>query len=94
MIDASALHASDVELIVNGGTGDDRAILGAGDDDFIWNPGDGSDFVDGRDGTDTLEFNGADATEGLRSPTARAASSCSAMSATSRWTSRTSSGSR
>ena len=63
MIDASALHASDVDLIVNGGTGDDRAILGAGDDDFIWNPGDGSDFVDGRDGTDTLVFNGADAPE-------------------------------
>jgi Ca2+-binding RTX toxin-like protein len=63
VIDASALHASDVDLIVNGGTGDDRAILGAGDDDFIWNPGDGSDFVDGRHGTDTLVFNGADAPE-------------------------------
>ena len=63
MIDASALHASDVDLIVNGGTGDDRAILGAGDDDFVWNPGDGSDFVDGRHGTDTLVFNGADAPE-------------------------------
>jgi Ca2+-binding RTX toxin-like protein len=63
LIDASALHASDVDLIVNGGTGDDRAILGAGDDDFIWNPGEGSDFVDGRDGTDTLVFNGADVPE-------------------------------
>jgi Ca2+-binding RTX toxin-like protein len=63
VIDASALHASDVDLIVNGGTGNDQAILGAGDDDFIWNPGDGSDFVDGRDGTDTLVFNGADAPE-------------------------------
>jgi Ca2+-binding RTX toxin-like protein len=63
LIDASALHASDVDLIVNGGTGNDRAILGAGDDDFIWNPGDGNDFVDGRDGTDTLVFNGADAPE-------------------------------
>jgi Ca2+-binding RTX toxin-like protein len=58
LIDASALHASDVDLIVNGGTGDDRATLCAGDDDFIWNPGDGNDFVDGRDGTDTLVFNG------------------------------------
>src|SRR5919106_1436454 len=63
LIDASALHASDVDLIVNGGTGNDRAILGAGDDDFIWNPGDGSDFVDGRHGTNTLVFNGADAPE-------------------------------
>ena len=63
VIDASALHASDVDLIVNGGTGNDRAILGAGDDDFIWNPGDGSDFVNGRKGTDTLVFNGADAPE-------------------------------
>ena len=62
-IDASGLHASDVDLIVNGGTGNDHAILGAGDDDFIWNPGDGSDFVDGRDGTDTLVFNGADVAE-------------------------------
>jgi Ca2+-binding RTX toxin-like protein len=63
LIDASALHASDVDLIVNGGTGDDHAILGAGDDDFTWNPGDGNDFVDGRDGTDTLVFNGADVPE-------------------------------
>jgi Ca2+-binding RTX toxin-like protein len=63
VVDASALHASDVDLIVNGGTGDDRAILGTGDDDFIWNPGDGSDFVNGRKGTDTLVFNGADAPE-------------------------------
>jgi Ca2+-binding RTX toxin-like protein len=63
VIDASALHASDVDLLVNGGTGNDRAVLGAGDDDFTWNPGDGSDFVDGRDGTDTLVFNGADAPE-------------------------------
>jgi Ca2+-binding RTX toxin-like protein len=63
LIDASALHASDVDLIVNGGTGDDRAILGAGDDTFVWNPGDGSDFVNGKGGTDALVFNGADARE-------------------------------
>jgi Ca2+-binding RTX toxin-like protein len=46
-------------LIVNGGTGDDSAILGPADDRFIWNPGDGDDIVDGGDGTDTLEFNGS-----------------------------------
>ena len=62
VIDATAL-TQDVELIVNGGRGDDTATLGAGDDRFIWNPGDGSDVVDGRDGTDTLEFNGSDADE-------------------------------
>ena len=63
VIDASQLLASNVSLIVNGGTGDDDAVLGAGDDTFIWNPGDGNDIVDGQDGTDTLLFNGADAVE-------------------------------
>jgi Ca2+-binding RTX toxin-like protein len=63
VINASALRASDVDLIVNGGTGNDRAILGAGDDTFVWNPGDGSDFVNGKGGTDALVFNGADAPE-------------------------------
>ena len=62
VIDATAL-TQDVELIVNGGRGNDAATLGAGDDRFIWNPGDGSDVVDGRDGMDTLEFNGSDADE-------------------------------
>ena len=63
VIDASELLASNVSLIVNGGTGDDDAVLGAGDDTFVWNPGDGNDIVDGQDGTDTLLFNGADAAE-------------------------------
>src|SRR5205807_432819 len=41
----------------------DVVSLGNGDDRFIWNPGDGSDLVDGDAGTDTLQFNGADASE-------------------------------
>ena len=86
VIDATAL-TQDVELIVNGGRGDDTATLGAGDDRFIWNPGDGSDVVDGRDGTDTLEFNGSDAVETFTISDARAACSCSGTSATSKWTS-------
>ncbi len=63
VIDASALHTASVDLLVNGGTGNDHATLGAGDDTFVWNPGDGSDVVDGQGGTDTLRFNGADAPE-------------------------------
>jgi Ca2+-binding RTX toxin-like protein len=62
VVDASAL-TQPVELVVNGGRGNDTATLGAGDDRFIWNPGDGSDVVDGGDGTDTLEFNGSGADE-------------------------------
>jgi Ca2+-binding RTX toxin-like protein len=63
VIDASALQTTKVDLIVNGGTGDDNAVLGAGDDTFIWNPGEGSDVVDGQGGIDTLLFNGADVAE-------------------------------
>jgi Ca2+-binding RTX toxin-like protein len=72
-IDLNALGGDDVvnaadltvptALTVNGGTGDDSAILGPADDRFIWNPGDGDDVVDGRDGTDTLVFNGSDDVE-------------------------------
>jgi Ca2+-binding RTX toxin-like protein len=45
---------------VDGGLGDDTAILGNGDDRFRWDPGEGSDDVQGGRGTDTLEFNGSD----------------------------------
>jgi Ca2+-binding RTX toxin-like protein len=48
---------------VNGGTGNDAALLGEGDDTFIWNPGDGSDVVEGQAGIDTLQFNGANVNE-------------------------------
>jgi Ca2+-binding RTX toxin-like protein len=54
-------------LIVNGGQGNDTAILGPADDRFIWNPGDGDDIVDGGantdEGGDTLEFNGSGGNE-------------------------------
>jgi Ca2+-binding RTX toxin-like protein len=48
---------------VNGGRGNDTALLGNGDDTFVWNPGDGSDIVEGQVGTDTLVFNGANIAE-------------------------------
>jgi Ca2+-binding RTX toxin-like protein len=48
---------------VNGGRGNDVALLGGGDDTFVWNPGDGSDTVDGQAGADTLLFNGANINE-------------------------------
>ena len=32
---------------MNGGRGNDTALLGNGNDTFIWNPGDGSDVVEG-----------------------------------------------
>jgi Ca2+-binding RTX toxin-like protein len=49
--------------IVIGSPGNDVALLGAGDDTFIWNPGDSSDIVEGQSGTDTLRFNGSNASE-------------------------------
>src|SRR5206468_4611425 len=30
---------------------------------FVWDPGDGSDTIEGQDGTDTMVFNGANASE-------------------------------
>jgi Ca2+-binding RTX toxin-like protein len=48
---------------VNGGSGNDAALLGAGDDTFVWNPGDGSDTIEGQTGTDKMLFNGANINE-------------------------------
>jgi Ca2+-binding RTX toxin-like protein len=67
-IDASALAADAVHLVVDGGAGDDTILSGhgndllaggTGDDTFVWNPGDGSDTVDGGAGHDTLVFAGS-----------------------------------
>src|SRR5215203_1355063 len=52
-----------IQLTVDGGAGNDTALLGPGDDTFVWNPGDGSDTVEGQAGTDTLLFNGANIAE-------------------------------
>src|SRR5215204_5303814 len=54
-----------IQLTVDGGRGNDTALLGAGDDTFVWNPGDGSDTVEGQAGTDTLLFNGANIAENI-----------------------------
>ena len=48
-----------------GGKGNDVAFMGAGDDTFVWNPGDASDVVEGQGGHDTLQFNGAAASENI-----------------------------
>ena len=50
---------------ITGAHGDDVAFMGDGDDKFIWNPGDGSDTVEAQAGTDTLVFNGSNATENI-----------------------------
>src|SRR5262249_36965898 len=49
--------------VINGGRGNDFAVLGAGDDTFVWNPGEGSDTVEGGDGHDKMIFNGANVDE-------------------------------
>ena len=76
---------------VIGGRGNDTALLGAGDDTFVWNPGDGSDTVEGQDGVDTLQFNGANVNENMTISANGIGRRCSAMSATSPWTSTASS---
>src|SRR4029079_12500465 len=67
-IDASAVPAGSIGLVLDGGAGNDTItgskgadtlVGGDGNDTFIWNPGDGSDTVEGGAGTDTLLFNGS-----------------------------------
>src|SRR5262249_28866136 len=48
---------------VDGNGGNGVARLGSGDDSFVWDPGDGSDTIEGQAGTDTMDFNGAAASE-------------------------------
>jgi Ca2+-binding RTX toxin-like protein len=48
---------------VCGDNGNDFANLGAGNDVFQWDPGDGNDTIEGDEGTDTLLFNGSNASE-------------------------------
>jgi Ca2+-binding RTX toxin-like protein len=51
---------------VDGNNGDDIAHLGSGADIFRWDPGDDNDTIEGQSGTDTLDFNGNNATENMR----------------------------
>ena len=48
---------------IDGNKGNDVGLLGNGNDTFVWDPGDGSDIVEGQNGTDTMLFNGAEASE-------------------------------
>ena len=57
--DVDTLAGSAGGDLVNGGRGNDAALLGGGDDTFVWNPGDGSDTVEGQAGSDRMIFNGA-----------------------------------
>lgn len=43
--------------------GNDQMFGGDANDVLVWNPGDGSDLIEGEGGTDTLVFNGANASE-------------------------------
>ena len=61
--DADVLTGSAGDDRVNGGRGNDLALLGVGDDAFVWSPGDGSDTVEGQAGDDTMLFNGANVSE-------------------------------
>ncbi|MBD3884515.1 hypothetical protein IFO70_22490 [Phormidium tenue FACHB-886] len=49
--------------VIAGGTGKDRVLGGAGDDILVWNSGDGNDTLSGNDGLDTVQINGASATD-------------------------------
>jgi Ca2+-binding RTX toxin-like protein len=62
-VTATALPAGVIRLTVDGGPGNDAALLSPGDDVFRWDPGDGSDTVEGAAGTDRLVFNGANISE-------------------------------
>ena len=76
--------------LVNGGDGDDVALMGAGDDTFVWNPGDDNDTVEGQAGTDTLLFNGSNASENIAISANGGRVLLPATSPASPWTSTTS----
>jgi Ca2+-binding RTX toxin-like protein len=65
VIDASAVTPGGAQLLLDGGTGNDKIIGSSGNDTILWNPGDGSDVVEGHGGFDTLQFNGANANENI-----------------------------
>ena len=65
VIDASAVTPGGAQLVLDGGTGNDKIIGSSGNDTILWNPGDGSDVVEGHGGFDTLQFNGANANENI-----------------------------
>ena len=62
---ADFLLGGDGNDSVDGNQDNDVALLGAGNDVFQWDPGDGSDLVEGQKGTDTLRFNGSNASENI-----------------------------
>jgi hypothetical protein len=62
---AEAFRGGSGDDLVIGGRADDSAVLGQGDDTFVWNPGDANDTISGQPGTDTMLFNGANASESV-----------------------------
>ena len=56
---------SEGDDLINGGDGNDVALMGAGDDTFVWNPGDDNDILEGQAGDDTMLFNGANVAENI-----------------------------
>lgn len=59
IVNAQALGADAIRLVVRGGSGNDTITGSLGNDLFIWNPGDGSDTIDGAAGNDTLQLFGS-----------------------------------
>jgi hypothetical protein len=57
------LIVSEGDYLINGGYGNDTALMGNGNDTFVWNPGDDNDVVEGQAGSDRLLFNGANVAE-------------------------------
>ncbi len=62
---ADVFLGGDGDDFIFGDNGNDLALMGAGDDVFQWDPGDGNDTLEGQDGTDTMLFNGSNASENI-----------------------------
>ena len=62
---AEMIIGSQGNYVIQGGEGDDQALMGAGDDTFISRPKYSNDTVEGQAGTDTLLFNGSNHAESV-----------------------------
>ena len=85
-IDASNLHAGQVNLTLNGGDGDDKIIGSAGND--VVNGGKGSDVALLGAGNDVFVWNPGDGSDMSRARLASTPSSSTAPTSTRRSTSR------
>jgi Ca2+-binding RTX toxin-like protein len=65
VVNAQALGADAIRLVVRGGSGNDTITGSLGNDLFTWSPGDGSDTIDGAAGNDTLQVFGGNISENI-----------------------------